>query len=59
MALVEQVLSVALSFAAGAMIWVVCNDIVPETSSHDHTKLCSIGVIIGFVVMMCLDTALA
>lgn len=58
-ALVEQILSIALSFAAGAMIWVVCNDIIPEASSHNHTRLCSIGIIVGFVVMMCLDTALA
>ena len=57
--LVEQILSIALSFAAGAMIWVVCNDIVPEASAYNHTRLCSIGVIVGFVVMMCLDTALA
>jgi zinc transporter ZupT len=57
--LVEQILSVALSFAAGAMIWVVCNDIVPESSSHGNTRLCSVGVIVGFVIMMCLDTALA
>lgn len=57
-ALVEQILPVALAFAAGAMIWVVCNDIVPEAASKDNTKLCSVGIIVGFIVMMCLDTSL-
>ena len=57
-ALVERMLPVALSFAAGAMIWVVCNDIVPECAAHGNTRLCSLGVVLGFVVMMSLDTAL-
>ena len=57
--MVERLLPVALAFAAGAMIWVVCNDIVPECTANGNSKLCSVGVIIGFVVMMSLDTALA
>ena len=54
----EPLLPYALSFAAGAMIYVVVDDIIPEAQRHGNGKLASIGAIAGFVVMMCLDVGL-
>jgi ZIP family zinc transporter len=48
-----------LGFAAGAMIWVVSHEIIPETHRKGHEQFASLGLIGGFVVMMLLDTALA
>lgn len=47
-----------LGFAAGAMIWVVSHEIIPETHRKGHEEAATLGVIGGFVVMMMLDTAL-
>jgi ZIP family zinc transporter len=47
-----------LGFAAGAMIWVVSHEIIPETHRKGHEQAATMGVIGGFVVMMMLDTAL-
>ncbi len=47
-----------LGFAAGAMIWVVSHEIIPETHRKGHEQAATLGVICGFVVMMMLDTAL-
>lgn len=55
---IRSALPYFLSFAAGAMIFVVIDDIVPETSSSPHTKLASLGCVIGFIVMMSLDVGL-
>lgn len=47
-----------LGFAAGAMIWVVSHEIIPETHRKGHQQAATLGLIGGFVVMMLLDTAL-
>lgn len=47
-----------LSFAAGAMIYVVVEELIPETQSGKHNNLATIGLMIGFVLMMILDVAL-
>ena len=47
-----------LGFAAGAMIWVVSHEIIPETHRKGHEQAATLGIIGGFVVMMLLDTAL-
>lgn len=47
-----------LGFAAGAMIWVVAHEIIPETHRKGHEQAATLGLIGGFVVMMLLDTAL-
>lgn len=47
-----------LSFAAGAMIYVVVEELIPEAKLGEHSDLGTIAVITGFVVMMVLDTAL-
>ena len=44
-----------LTFAAGAMIYVISNEIIPETHRHGHHKAATAGLIIGVVVMMYLD----
>ena len=47
-----------LGFAAGAMIWVVSHEIIPETHRKGHEQFASLGLIGGFIVMMLLDTVL-
>ena len=48
----------ALSFAAGAMIYVVIEELIPESQMMETTKIATIGAMIGFAVMMTLDVAL-
>ncbi|SEO04962.1 zinc transporter, ZIP family [Duganella sp. CF517] len=48
-----------LASAAGAMLYVICHDVVPEAHRHGHCKTASCALVIGFIVMMVLDTALA
>lgn len=52
------ILPYALAFAAGAMVFVVVDDIIPEVQTHGNSKLASWSVIIGFCVMMTLDVVL-
>lgn len=47
-----------LGFAAGAMIYVVVEELIPESQSGEHSNIGTIGVAIGFVIMMILDVAL-
>ena len=47
-----------LAFAAGAMIYVVIEELIPESQSGEHTNIGTIGAAIGFVLMMILDVAL-
>lgn len=55
---ITQILPYLLSFAAGAMIYVVVEELVPESQAGEHSNIGTIGVAIGFVVMMILDVAL-
>ena len=48
-----------LSFAAGAMLYVVVEELIPEASSGTHTNLSTIGFATGFVLMMMFDTIMA
>lgn len=50
------ILPYALAFAAGAMIYVVSDEIIPESHRLGHERYASIGLIIGFIIMMILDT---
>lgn len=56
--LVVPVLPYLLSFAAGAMIYVVVEELIPESQAGEHSNIGTIGVAIGFVIMMILDVAL-
>ena len=47
-----------LSFAAGAMIYVVVDELIPESQKGELSSLGTIGVTIGFLIMMVLDVAL-
>lgn len=52
------VLPYALAFAAGAMIYVVVEEVIPETQQDKNTDIATLGFIGGFIVMMSLDVAL-
>jgi len=56
--LVKPLLPYALSFAAGAMIFVVVEELIPESQVGDDTDLSTVGAMLGFAVMMMLDVAL-
>ncbi|XP_029954705.1 zinc transporter ZIP11-like [Salarias fasciatus] len=56
--LAEPLLPYALAFAAGAMVYVVVDDIIPEAQVSGNGKLASWTSILGFVVMMSLDVGL-
>ena len=48
----------ALAFAAGAMIFVVVEEVIPETQLDKYTDIATLGFIGGFIIMMSLDVAL-
>ncbi len=54
----EPILPYALSFAAGAMIYVVVEEVIPESQRGQHTDLATLGTMGGFTIMMILDVAL-
>lgn len=56
--LVIPVLPYILSFAAGAMIYVAADELIPQAQSGEHSNLGTIGVAAGFAIMMILDVAL-
>jgi ZIP family zinc transporter len=56
--LVVPVLPCLLSFAAGAMLYVVVEELIPEASSGEHSNIATLGFAFGFIVMMALDVAL-
>lgn len=55
---VRPILPYALAFAAGAMIYVVVEELIPESQRHNNTDLATMGAMTGFTVMMILDVAL-
>ena len=55
---VSTILPFVLAFAAGAMIYVVVEELIPEANEGAHSNLATIGLAIGFVLMMTLDIAL-
>ncbi|SDK30416.1 ZIP family metal transporter [Sediminibacillus albus] len=55
---IQPLLPYALSFAAGAMIFVVAKEVIPGSQEKGHVQLATMSLMIGFVVMMILDVAL-
>ena len=56
--LVVPLLPYLLAFAAGAMIYVVVEELIPEAQTGAHSNISTVGVALGFVLMMILDVAL-
>lgn len=56
--IINPALPYFLSFAAGAMIYVVVEELIPEASEGDHSNIGTVGFAAGFVIMMILDVAL-
>jgi len=56
--LAEVLLPLGLALAAGAMLLVVTHEVIPESRRNGHEKLASLGLCIGFCLMMVMDTAL-
>lgn len=55
---IEVILPYTLAFAAGVMIYVVVEELIPEANEGKHSNLATIGLAIGFALMMILDIAL-
>ena len=56
--LMTPILPYMLAFAAGAMLYVVIEELIPEASEGEHSNLSTIGFAIGFVLMMVLDVVM-
>jgi ZIP family zinc transporter len=56
--LIKPLLPYALAFAAGAMIFVVVEELIPESQLEKNTDIATMGAMVGFAVMMALDVAL-
>ena len=56
--LAQPILPYALAFAAGAMIFVVVEEVVPESQASGNADSATMGLMVGFAVMMILDVAL-
>ena len=54
----HPVLPLGMAFAAGAMLFVISDEIIPETHAKGRSRLATFGIIIGFVIMMTLDNLL-
>ena len=57
--LIGAILPYALAFAAGAMIYVVVEELIPESQAGGNADLATIATMVGFAVMMVLDVALS
>ncbi len=55
---ITPILPYALAFAAGAMIYVVVEELIPESQQHGNTDIATLGTMVGFCVMMVLDVSL-
>ncbi len=54
----EQLLPIAMGFAAGAMLFVISEEIIPETHTNGRSRIATFSLMIGFIIMMVLDNLL-
>jgi ZIP family zinc transporter len=55
---VQPILPYAMGFAAGAMLYVISDEIVPETHRNGHERLATFGIMLGLIIMLYLDVTL-
>ncbi len=56
--LAEPIMPWTLGFAAGAMLFIISNEIIPETHRNSYKTLATFSLLVGFVIMMFLDATL-
>ena len=54
----RRLLDIMMGFAAGAMIFVVVEELIPDSQNNGNTDVATLGLMVGFVLMMILDIAL-
>lgn len=54
----RKLLDIMMGFAAGAMIFVVVEELIPDSQTNGNTDVATLGIMVGFVIMMILDVAL-
>ena len=54
----RKLLDIMMAFAAGAMIFVATEELIPESQTNGNTDVATLGLMVGFVVMMVMDVAL-
>ena len=54
----RKLLNIMMGFAAGAMIFVVVEELIPDSQTNGNTDVATLGLMVGFVLMMVLDIAL-
>ena len=54
----RKLLDIMMGFAAGVMIFVVTEELIPESQTNGNTDVATLGLMVGFVVMMVMDVAL-
>ena len=54
----RKLLDIMMGFAAGAMIFVVVEELIPDSQTNGNTDVATLGLMFGFVIMMILDVAL-
>ena len=54
----RKLLDIMMGFAAGAMIFLVTEELIPESQTNGNTDVATLGLMVGFVVMMVMDVAL-
>ena len=54
----RKLLDIMMGFATGAMIFVVTEELIPESQANGNTDMATLGLMVGFVVMLVMDVAL-
>lgn len=56
--IIRKLLDIMMGFAAGVMIFVVTEELIPESQTNGNTDVATLGLMVGFVVMMVMDVTL-